>query len=217
MHKLTFLLALVFIVAFGGGCAGKINTNITPPNDYDVQETKIYNKPYDIVWKSVVQSIGSSYFVLENIEKDSGILSLSFTTQTPEDLIDCGTIEESGTVQMQKYNLKYKGTDNNITRTVISDNGLIGTALRKFSVSGKSNILVKSIGTKSTQVTVKTRYIVELRYNIFIQGAVAPIQTNHSMHFTGKEVGTFNVQNSMMCRSKGTLERSIFEGIEKSL
>lgn len=118
---------------------------------------------------------------------------------------------------MKKYELKYKGTANNITKTVLTDNGLTGTALRKFSVSGKSNILVKSVGSKSTQVTVKTRYVVELKYNVLLQGALAPIQTHNSMQFTGKEIGTFNVPGSMTCRSKGTLERSIFDGIEKSL
>lgn len=217
MRKLIFLLGLAAAVAFGGGCAGKINSNKIPPSEYDVQETKIYNKPYDSVWKAVVQSIGSSYFVLENIEKDSGILSLSFSAQTPDDIIDCGMIEETGTVYMKKYELKYKGTANNITKTVLTDNGLTGTALRKFSVSGKSNILVKSVGSKSTQVTVKTRYVVELKYNVLLQGALAPIQTHNSMQFTGKEIGTFNVPGSMTCRSKGTLERSIFDGIEKSL
>ena len=41
MRKLIFLLGLAVAVAFGGGCAGKINSNKIPPSEYDVQETKM--------------------------------------------------------------------------------------------------------------------------------------------------------------------------------
>lgn len=221
MKKTLLGCLLAMCVALGGGCSiNKISMDMTSPPEYDIQETKIYRKPYDKVWKAVVESIGSSYFVLENIEKDSGILSLSFSTQTPKDLIDCGTVIETGTIQMQKYSLTYDGTETNLVKKLVTKNGIPGESLRKFSLSGKANVLVQSVGKNETKVTVKTRYVVELGYTHYIQGALAPVKTLNTMHFTGKETGQFDTNMnipSLQCRSKGTLEMSIFNGIEKHL
>lgn len=220
MKKTVWNCLLVMGIVFGGGCASKITTDMTPPQEYTVQETKIYDKSYDKVWKAVVESIGSSYFVLENIEKDSGILSLSFSAKAPKDFIDCGSITESGVVQMQNYKLTYDGTETNIVKKIVTNQGVPGESLRKFSLVGKSNILVKSVNKNETRVTVKTRYVVELEYTYYIQGALAPMKTLNTMNFTGNEIGKFdtnmNIQ-SLQCRSKGTLEKSIFNGIEKVL
>lgn len=210
----VFFLALIF--AMGAGCAGKMTTTLTPPENHAVVDSRIFNKPYDTVWKAVVQSIGSSFFVLDNIEKDSGILTLSFSTQDAGDYIDCGFVHKSGTVQMEKQNFTYPGTANNYAYRDVWDNGVPVQILRKCSLSGKANILVQRLGANETKVSVKTRYIFSLANTVQPNGGF-PQNFDVTMQFTGSEVGTFDARDSIQCRAKGTLEKLILDDIAKQL
>lgn len=220
MRKLICLLVLAVVVAVGTGCAGKVTTEFVRPEEHPIMESKVYNYPYEKVWKAVVQSIGSSYFVLENIEKDSGILSLSFAAQNPGDFVDCGVVKEHGTVVMRAYDNTFAGTASNIQRKFVTDQGVPGEMIRSCSLSGKANVLVQSLGPKQTRVTIRTRYVFTLTNMVMPYGAPAPVKMEATMNFTGSEVGTFpdtNKLQSLQCRSRGTLEISILDGIEKGL
>ena len=113
MKKMFFMLIALYGLC-ASACADKVNVDIAPPQTYDFQDSKIYNYSYDRVWDAVVKAVGSSYFVLENIEKDSGILSLSFSSQQPKNYIDCGHIKEKncgvkqaieeGKISKERYN-----------------------------------------------------------------------------------------------------------------
>lgn len=216
MKKMFFMLIALYGLC-ASACADKVNVDIAPPQTYDFQDSKIYNYSYDRVWDAVVKAVGSSYFVLENIEKDSGILSLSFSSQQPKNYIDCGHIREYGTIQMEKYELEYDGADSSVLRRVANPQGIPCTAHRALSLSGKSNILVSKISKNKTQVMIRTRYIAELLYTVNIYGHLPEVIKN-TIVFTGKEVGNVGGnKNNMQCRSKGILESSIFESIEQRL
>ena len=76
----------------------KLTENVgkyVPPNidDTNFKNSVITNKNFDETWTSVIDFVNDSFFKIENLEKDSGLLTLSFGSKEPENFIDCGDFE----------------------------------------------------------------------------------------------------------------------------
>jgi hypothetical protein len=70
------------------GCAG--STDYTrPTTNPQVENSKIINKPREAVWNAAVPALGKQFFVINNLDKASGFINLSYTGN-PEAYIDCG-------------------------------------------------------------------------------------------------------------------------------
>lgn len=227
MKKSLLLVMVALVMALGAGCGAKIDTTITPPSEHAVANSRTFNASYDKVWKATIASIGESFFVLENIEKDSGILSLSFSVKTPNDYIDCGSLSESGNLEGgKKYDNFFLGAETPVTR-FIAFNGQSAPCYREVSLSGKSNIIVEKTGKNSTTVKVNTRYVVDLTNNVTYLIMLNAFQSvsrteaiKNQMVFTSHETGIFSnmpKENSMQCRSRFTLEQQILDAIQEKL
>ena len=66
-----------------------------PPNtdDTNFKNTLTTNKNFDETWTYVIDFVKDSFFKIENIDKDSGLLMLSFGSKETENFIDCGDFE----------------------------------------------------------------------------------------------------------------------------
>ena len=76
----------------------KLTENVgkyVPPNidDTNFKNSLITNKNFDETWTSVIDFVDDSFFKIENLEKDSGLLTLSFGSKEAENFIDCGDFE----------------------------------------------------------------------------------------------------------------------------
>ena len=76
----------------------KLTENVgkyVPPSidDTNFKNSVITNKNFDETWTSITDFINDSFFKIENLEKDSGLLTLSFGSKEPENFIDCGDFE----------------------------------------------------------------------------------------------------------------------------
>ena len=84
-----FLAALV--VSGLAGCAGKVDY-IRPTTQISLgQNTKLIQKPRDAVWATSVPALSKQFFVINNLDKTSGLINLSYSGD-PEKYIDCGRI-----------------------------------------------------------------------------------------------------------------------------
>ena len=95
-----FLSSLVMTILLSS-CAvkkEKLTENVgkyVPPNidDTNFKNSVITNKNFDETWTSVIDFVNDSFFKIENLEKDSGLLMLSFGSKEAENFIDCGDFE----------------------------------------------------------------------------------------------------------------------------
>ena len=60
-------------------------------NAYNVSNTITVNKSKEEVWKELIPQIGKNFFVINNLDKESGIINISYSGD-PERYIDCGEI-----------------------------------------------------------------------------------------------------------------------------
>jgi hypothetical protein len=224
LGKMMAMAVLATMIALGAGCAAKIDSTFTQPEELKIDNSRVYNESYDKVWKAVVDSVGQSFFILENIEKDSGIMSISFVSKEPNKYIDCGNITDFGSVYGKKYEISYAGAAPLVTRKIVSQTGVAFDVIRAVEVGGKANITVNKLGEKTTKVTVTTRYIVRITQagdepipSPGFGQIMRPVLIRDELSFTGSEAGMLASRNGMVCRSTMELEQAILNGITKKL
>jgi len=97
----------------------------------------------------LIQHAASTFFAIDNFEKESGLLTLSFGVGDPSAFIDCGQWTASWTdVSYQRHNFSGTYVDFLIQH-------------QAGSFGGKMNLLVAELGTTRSQVTVNARYILQ--------------------------------------------------------
>jgi hypothetical protein len=85
----TVLATLV--VAVLAGCAGKVDYIRPTMHTTPGQNTKLIQKPRDAVWAASVPALSKQFFVINNLDKSSGLINISYSGD-PEKYIDCGRI-----------------------------------------------------------------------------------------------------------------------------
>lgn len=134
------LLILAILLSFTlGGCAsgGYIPPTLQSEKD---KNTITVDKTFDETWGSFIEYASSTFFEIENFEKASGLLTLSFGATNANEYIDCGTFSTTA----PKYNGPY------------------ARFLERYynaKLQGKMNIFIKEIGAHKTLVRVNARYI----------------------------------------------------------
>ncbi len=101
------------------------------------------NKNFDDTWTAVIDFVSTSSFSIDNFEKDSGLITLSFGASNPGRYIDCGSFNSSGTFVFDGSYVDY----------------IDGASMQGSTLTGKMNISIRSVSDRNTNVRVNARYI----------------------------------------------------------
>lgn len=141
------------------GCATS-TMNYKPPFEPQIINTKLVNKPFDETWDALVKELSSDFFVINNIDKNSRLINLSFTSQRPSDFVDCGTSSRTLTNARGDQNYIYKTADSS-DFFAANEIGHVFNVRRVSRLEGRINIYVAPENA-GTNVTVNTKYIISL-------------------------------------------------------
>jgi len=153
MRKLFVLGLAVFIV----GCAGKVDY-IPPSTIPRADNSKIINKPREVVWNVAVPALGKQFFVINNLDKSSGLMNLSYSGD-PENYIDCGRVISYVKNVRGERTYDFPGAKAEQTYEVMRQPDLF-VVRRKMSLEGRINLVFEDAGPDQTKVSVNTRYVV---------------------------------------------------------
>lgn len=232
MSRIQTLLLLA-LSAFLWECATIPHSTqyyIEPTTEYEIVIEKRINKPFEEVWEGLVENLSKSFSITNTIEKgSSSIINLSFSTDRPEQYVDCGettrTFSRGSVNETYQYEVAsqsaYKeggtgGRYNNLPYTM--------TVNRRPYLRGRSKIYIVPEGD-GTIVTVNTKFIMTLDDDCYVvsenpYGAVTrqdklPSEKSKMCNFdtntTGK-IQIYHPQNrrvDILCRSKGILEKEV--------
>lgn len=99
-----------------------ISACATAPSTYGIDNSRVYNKPYDEVWSDVMGFFTTSNIQIKTVEKESGIVyaeSMRFTDQQA----DCGTPGINKVVGRQmSLNIFVKENSDNQTAATVNTN-----------------------------------------------------------------------------------------------
>ena len=204
-----FLSTLVMTILFSS-CAlekEKLTENFgkyIPPNidDTNFKNSVITKKNFDETWNSVIDFVNDSLFKIENLEKDSGMLTLSFGSKEAEKFIDCGDFE---------YTLFFTGEEFKGSYIDYAKSGLLAV------LEAKMNINIQKIDNESTKISINTNYTFSTQHAL---GYYDP-KLNQTYSFESGGYQTIDVINPIKgsiptrtCKSTNFAETAIFNAIK---
>ncbi len=171
-----------------------------PPNidDTNFKNSVITKKNFDETWNSVIDFVNDSLFKIENLEKDSGMLTLSFGSKEAEKFIDCGDFE---------YTLFFTGEEFKGSYIDYAKSGLLAV------LKAKMNINIRKIDNETTQISINTTYTYSTQHAL---GYYDP-KLNQTYSFESGGFQTIDVINPIKgsiptrtCKSTNFAENAIF-------
>jgi len=207
--KLLFTVALVAALT---GCAGRqeyIRPSAATPAEY----TKTISRPRSEVWDKGVPQLGKQFFVINNLDKSSGLINLSYSGN-PEKYIDCGRVISFVKNARGERTYDFAGAKAQFDYEMMIDGTLI-YATRRMDLDGRVNLIFEEIDGQTTKVTANAKYVVKRDVTIR-DGLGNSRSASDSTSFNGNGSGTLQQTRALEgaeCRANGNLERDILQTI----
>lgn len=178
------LLVLVVLIT---GCSTARYTAPSAPQKPSF--TTVINEGYDQTWEAVIDHVSSTFFAIENFEKESGLITVTFGSDDPDEFINCGNhfVKITRNYRTQTFDGPYE-------TFVVGMNG---------SFSGRMNISAREISKEKTEVRVNAKYILQDAYGHtwnFNSGSFgeAIMQNTYADSHVRKCYPTYKAENSIL-------------------
>jgi hypothetical protein len=177
-----------------------------------MHNTKVVNKSFDAVWASTIPSIGKAFFVINNLDKNSGLVNVSYSGD-PEKYIDCGVIRSDVSNMRGQRSYEFPAASAYQTYEIMQDGHLFFIE-RKMDLDGRVNLIFEPIGKSQTRVTANTKYVVRKSLRIARAEGGFPQSAVDSISFGAGSGATFAGRGaSTRCVSNGRLEQEVLDAV----
>jgi hypothetical protein len=170
-----------------------------PPVDRSsqVSSERAYQAGFDPTWGALVDFASSRFFSIQQVEKASGLVSLSFSASPLEMYVDCGTIVINGVQEG-------------------APEPYIRYAERNFGarLEGKVNVFARSPGGDATTVRVTARYMLTIPGGGAEQVFAFDTGSGHTVQVPNALAGTLPYRT---CRPTGRIEMMVLDGIARAM
>ncbi len=231
-------ISLLTIIIGLAGCAtqGTNAVNITQREPKQISNEVQLNEPYTQVWDKLVKELSKSFYVINNIDKESRIINLSFSSQTPTDYIDCGETHRTFTQGDKTENFNYDIADSTVFKIAlpINQNRLsfsnYAVIKRNTSLEGRANVYLAPLENdkSKTTVAVNSRFILTIDVsgdayaqaamsgNVLSLGPLPPPKPSVISFNTNKPIEhNFGEGVKSTCFSTGKLEQDVLQILQK--
>ena len=163
MIKKCFILLVCSWLISSCATIGKSDHRSSQPEDIIIKNELILDEEFDIIWDRLVKKLASGFYVINNIDKSSRIINVSYTSNNPEKYVDCGSTHRTYVRGSEEVTYDYE-IASSCNYKMASAGGVYGNfpityfINRNTSLDGRVNIYVAPID-KGTLVTVNCRYI----------------------------------------------------------
>ena len=225
--------AILVIAIFITGCAtqGISTYKYTDNAPIQINNEIVVSKPQSQVWDILVKELSKSFYVINNIDKESRIINVSFFSNVPSEYVDCGKTHRTYTQgdKTETYDYDVAGSAKFKVATARQEHPTFANYIiirREVILDGRSNIYVapdeKNNG--KTIVTVNTRYILTIKVkgeafaqhvngNVFSRGRLPEETTTVTFNTNKSGQQDIGDGSKMTCFCKGKLERDILDMI----
>lgn len=185
----------------------------------------VIDNSFDAVWNEMVKNLSDSFFVINNIDRESRLINLSFSADDPTEYIDCGTTTRDFEHKGKTETYKYPVAGDNTYKMMKTWNPPINLPLvyeifRDSQLEGRINVYVAPLGETTTELSVNTRYVYSVQvsgtmtaYNAFgtpVGTEPLTTETYEGPAFNTGQTGTSqNPSENITCTSNGTLEERL--------
>lgn len=208
--KAFLLISSVTIIS---GCAGKLDY-IEPDTYANSNNSIVIDKPREEVWNSAVPQLGKEFFVINNLDKTSGLINVSYSGD-PEKYVDCGHVSSYVKNARGERTYNFPAASASQYFEVMNSHGLF-MVNREMSLDGRVNLIFEKISDNSTRVTANTKYV--LQRTIQSQNAANkfPHTESRSISFNSGGAASFPTApdgRATRCVPTGDLEADILSAV----
>ena len=206
-------LGLATLIVLGlSGCLTGTYTYRGPATSPPTSNAITIERPFDDVWKVLVPGLGKRFFVINNIDKASGLVNLSYSGN-PETYVDCGqmTIFVKNARGDRTYNFP-AASAHQVYESV--DDGSLFFLERKVSLEGRMNLIVQQLSETQTQVTANTRYIITRSAQSRRVDLQYPASISDTISFNSGQSASFAPRGKnqpVTCRPTGRFENDVLD------
>lgn len=209
MKNIFVYIALSSILV---GCAGSTEYK-EPIAPLKKKNSIIINKSIDAVWKNTIPELGKNFYVINNLDKSSGLINISYAGD-PEKYIDCGNAhsyvknargERNYDFPASRAHVKYETLDYKM--------GLLDWD-RTMSLEGRMNLIFEELGANQTQVTANTKYIVTKTLNVRNMDNRTDHNTSTISFGSGQSASFPGSAPLVTCLPTGTFESEVLDLIK---
>ena len=154
--KTRVLISAIMCGMILSACAGHVEY-VRPQGLEAASNVKMIEKPRDQVWASSVPELGKRFFTINNLDKSSGLINVSYTGD-PEQFVDCGIIKSFVKNARGERTYEFPGGKAQQIYEIMA-NGQLQFIDRRMSLEGRVNVIFEQEGPSRTKVTVNTRYV----------------------------------------------------------
>jgi hypothetical protein len=157
------LTVLVALLQIGCATAGRSAYQLTPAPSQEVANEVLIDKPFEQVWDQLVAQLAKSFYVINNIDKASRLINVSYSSETPELYIDCGQSHREYRRGSESQDYDYPVAASSTYKYAGSVGAYPVTSIveRKTRLEGRANIYVAPEG-EQTRVSVNVKYILTI-------------------------------------------------------
>jgi len=225
MTKRVFLvLATALPVATACVGPGTSTFHYTPPTPVQVKSEIESSEPVEEVWNRLVETVTRSAFSIRNLNEASRVISLSFSLNTPDRYVDCGTTRREFSFRNQQETYEYPLARASNYQTASSwgvRNRLASVRQyrRQTALEGHATLHVASRGAASS-VTANAQFQFTSTFTGVASGYNAWGRVVHTEPLSNTTPGTLSFSTTqpgsagwagteVSCQSKGTLEAEL--------
>lgn len=191
------------------GCAGKVDYIRPSAQVAPSSNTKVVDRPRDAVWNTSVQELGKMFFVINNLDKASGLINISYTGD-PERYVDCGRIKSYVMNARGERTYDFAGAKAQQAYEIMN-NGQLFYFDRRMNLEGRVNLIFEEISPTATRVTANTRYVVTRSFSTGNQTQSNTISFNSG---AGALFPADTKGQAAECVANGEFEREILSAIK---
>jgi hypothetical protein len=207
MLKKYMIIAVVF---YFYGCVSSNFTYIPPPEQPKIRTSIIVNAPKNVVWKKLITGIGAKFFMINNMDRESGFINISYSGN-PQDFVEGGRSHYEVENLRGKREYDFPSNQESAQYEVFIDGNLCGIK-RELKLEGKANIIVTEIDSVSTQVSVNVRYILSRTVSGWTATGVILTPDYKSISFDSNGSEAYpNAPQGSKYYSKGYFEKLILD------
>lgn len=204
-----FCVVLAAIVL--AGCAGshvyREPTTTPGPRDYGATIAA----PMEDAWQRVVSNAAKSFFVVNNIDRSSGFINLSFSGD-PTLIVDCGEVEGFVQNARGRRDYRFQAAAQRVSYEFFDELGFLIAADRAMTLNARVNIILRPESPASTSLTATFRYVLTRRQDLRQAGTYASRTIEDTVTFSPGDTAVLGAQQTAItCISSGKAERALVE------
>jgi hypothetical protein len=196
------------------GCLSHHHDYTLPLKQPPMENSIVINKSKDQVWKGIIPVLGGSFYVINNVDKDSGLINVSFSAD-PGKYIDCGKVHYDITNARGRRDYDFPGS---ISETRYEDYhpsvGILNV-YRKMQLEGRVNFIVQELSAQSTRITANVKYVLTKSFQ-GVDMAGRQSSTSDSISFAYNQREQFPGGAPTTCQSNGVFEKDLLDLIRRA-